>query len=181
MSVDAGAVLGPSDRGWSLAGRLTPAFVVGITGEGRVTLTEEPYGAQRRPLVSLPMLAVDRSAGADGRLAALLCARFREEFGCEAAELIRMKSGFGGGGLPGSLFFLAPLVRRGRISGECIHVVHEVPLSEAREHLMSRQHEGARIEPHVRPGLALAEKFFPRWARERLGRALAPTPNPSGR
>jgi len=163
---------GSGERGWSLAGRVTTAFVVGITGEGGVTLTEEPYGAQRRPLISLPMLAVDRSAPVDGRLAGLLRARFRDEFGCEAPELIPMKSGFGGGGLPGSRFFLAPLARRGRASSQSLHVVREVPLGEAREHLAQRQREGARVEPHVRQGLLLAEELFPRWARERLGRAL---------
>jgi hypothetical protein len=149
-------------------------LIVGITGDGYVPVVENPavdlvdvlVGV--RSVISLPsvVLGTPGRGRADSRDRAL--EQLRREFGYEGDELVPMETSTPPG------FLLAPLLRssgwRERIG--FVPGVYEVPLHRVSHWLRHRRLAGAVESRNLRRGLALARKYFPRWARLRLCRAI---------
>ena len=149
-------------------------LVVGVTGDGYVPVVEDAVTdgmdvrAGVRSLISLPSVVLDPAVRAPGGFRAQALEQLRREFGYEADELLPMETT----APPG--FLLAPLLRgaawRERVG--FVPGVYEVPLRQVREWLIHRRMAGAVETPGLRQGLALAQEYFPRWARLRLCRAI---------
>ena len=149
-------------------------LVVGITGDGFVPVVEDAVTdgmdvlAGVRSMIGLPSVVLDPAVRAPGGARAQAVEQLRREFGYEADELLPMETT----APPG--FLLAPLLRsagwRERVG--FVPGVYEVPLRQVREWLIHRRLAGAIETPGLRRGLALAQEYFPRWARLRLCRAI---------
>jgi hypothetical protein len=171
------AAFAPGARAAGSSGR---AFIVGITIDGSVPLTEdlEPSiaGMSGSATLDLPSIPYDVAPfdASPELVNARLSARLAAEIGYEAREFVSMRSDFAGGDLPGWPFLLAPLLRptgwRARVG--FVPGVREIPLRDMRRYLLRRAREGAAVRPEVYQGLVLAEEFFPQWACRRLGQAI---------
>ena len=149
-------------------------LIVGITGDGYVPVVEDAVTdgmdvlAGVRSLIGLPCVVLDPPVRTPGGPRAQALEQLRREFGYEADELMPMETT----APPG--FLLAPLLRsagwRERVG--FVPGVYEVPLRQVREWLVHRRLAGAVETPGLRRGLALAQEYFPRWARLRLCRAI---------
>lgn len=149
------------------------AFIVGITGEGGMLLTEQFRPRDGCAVVGLPSFQVGLVLSALEDLSEAAASRLREEFGYEAREIIPIKVP-GGSSASAEPFFLAPLLspadRGTRSNGN--RGLHEVFLPAVRGYLKIRLREGAIVEPGLHEGVLLAEEVFPRWARQQLGSAI---------
>jgi len=149
-------------------------LIVGITGDGYVPVVEDSVADGMdllvgvRPVISLPSVVLDPTVRASGGPRAQALEQLRREFGYEADELLPMETT----APPG--FLLAPMLRsagwRERIG--FVPGVYEVPLRGVTDWLRHRRMAGAVEAPSLRRGLALAQVFFPRWARLRLCHAI---------
>ena len=149
-------------------------LIVGITGDGYVPVVEDAVTDGRdllagvRSLIGLPSVVLDPPVRTPGGPRAQALEQLRGEFGYEADELIPMETT----APPG--FLLAPLLRgagwRERVG--FVPGIYEVPLRQVREWLVHRHLAGAVETPGLRRGLALAQEYFPRWARLRLCSAI---------
>ena len=149
-------------------------LIVGITGDGYVPVVEDAVTdgmdvlAGVRSLIGLPCVVLDPAVRAPGGPRGQALEQLHREFGYEADELLPMETT----APPG--FLLAPLLRsagwRERVG--FVPGVYEVPLRQIREWLVHRRLAGAVETPGLRRGLALAQEYFPRWARLRLCRAI---------
>ncbi len=149
-------------------------LIVGITGDGYVPVVEDPavdhvdvlVGV--RSVISLPSVVLGPPWQARGDTRDRALEQLRREFGYEGDELVPMETSTPPG------FLLAPLLRssgwRERIG--FVPGVYEVPLHRISQWLRHRQLAGAVESRSLRRGLALARRYFPRWARLRLCRAI---------
>jgi len=149
-------------------------LIVGITGDGYVPVVEDPVVDNLdvlvgvRSVIGFPSLVLGPPARPGGSARDRALEQLRREFGYEADELLPMETATPPG------FLLAPSLRmagwRRRIG--FVPGVYEVPLNGISEWLAHRRLAGAVESPNLRRGIALARKFFPRWARLRLCRAI---------
>ena len=156
------------------APRQEKTLIVGISGDGCIPVVEDPVVDNLdvlvgvRSVIGLPSVVLGSPGrGGEGPRDRAL-EQLRREFGYEADELVPMETS----APPG--FLLAPLLRscgwRERIG--FVPGVYEVPLHQVSTWLRHRRLAGAVESPSLRRGLALARKFFPRWARVRLCGAI---------
>ncbi len=156
------------------AGVFTPrtkaAYVVGITRDGYVPVVEDDDAETGGTVVGLPALALGEppSRGFEV-LRDRVVGALRREFGYEARELVPM------GSSSTSIFLLAPMlgVAGWRVRSGFVPGVYEVALGALPAWLRQRRLAGAAEAPPLRRGLLLAQDAFPRWARDRLTRAIA--------
>lgn len=138
------------------------AVVVAVTDDARLVLVEQrrpPVGAR---VVELPAgLCGDEAGAADEPLEEAARRELLEETGWEAREMERLTAGPPSAGVSSEVltFFLARgLVRRGAgggVAGERIDV-WEVPLAGVEVWLLSREAQGALVDPKVWAGLYFA-------------------------
>jgi hypothetical protein len=144
--------------------------VVGLTGEGEVPLLRTLTGDETiiLPGVAVPGLGDGGELGAVNRLLGRL--------GYEARELVAMsRYGIPNGSGGHSTLLMAPLLARrlGERAATPNLATHEIAIACAAGWLREQKARGARVDPRVWAGLFLAERQFPRWARERLRVTLA--------
>lgn len=143
-------------------------FVVALTAEGQILITEEYCPPVRCRVLGLPAgLVGDERGGSDQEDPAEAARReLREETGYEADELIFLMRGPTSTGVTSEVatFYLAPNVRRAggrpRRERELVEV-HEVDASEVAAWLRNRSSH-LLVDPKVWTGLYLAGDRIPR-------------------
>ena len=147
---------------------------MGITGDGFVPVVEDPVVdgldvlVGVRSVICLPSVVLGRPGRSREGARKRALEQLRRDFGYEADELLPMETTTPPG------FLLAPMLRsvgwRERVGFS--PGVYEVPLRGMSPWLRHRRLAGAIESPSLRRGLALARRFFPRWARLRLCDAI---------
>jgi ADP-ribose diphosphatase len=174
-NISDGAVLGQGRfvrlirRGhWEYADRIqarAAVMIIPVTDDGRLVLIEQhrvPLGAK---VLELPAGLVGDIAGEEDETLITAAQReLLEETGYEAERMELLMSGPPSAGMCSEIitFFMASgLSRVGPGGGDHLEdiVVHEVPLTDVTDWLLSRASEGMLVDPKIYAGLYFVERM----------------------
>jgi len=152
---------------WEYADRIqarAAVMIIPVTDDGRLVLIEQHRVPLAARVLELPAGLVGDIAGEEDE--ALITAAHRElleETGYEAKRMELLMSGPPSAGMCSEIitFFMASgLTRVGPGGGDHLEdiVVHEVPLTEVSDWLLSRASDGMLVDPKIYAGLYFVER-----------------------